>query len=71
MFRPEMKQPKNAAGMILITAATIIIFLVLEGGLSWKAGYIAAALYVVGVVLVVIPGRAADPEDDHESNDRG
>ena len=66
MFRPELKQPKNAAGMVLIVLSVLIMFIQYEYSLPRIAAYIAIGLYVVGMVLIVIPGRA-DPDPDHDA----
>ena len=67
MFRPEMKQPKNAAGAILIFIAIMAAFITYEYSLPFAVYYAAAALWLVGTVLIVIPGRAAD----HDHQGRG
>ena len=66
MFRPELKQPKNAAGAILVTAALLLFFAAfIRNGNSDAPFIIAAAMYIIGMILIVIPGRAADPGHDH------
>lgn len=70
-MRPELKQPKNAAGMVLIFLSVMTAFITYEYNLTGKAYYIAAALYAVGMILIVIPGtpHAADHEADHQEPD--
>ena len=66
MFRPDLKQPKNAAGAILIIIAVLAAFIAHEYTLSFAVYYVAAALYVVGMILIVIPGRMP-PNADQEA----
>ena len=63
MFRPELKQPKNAAGAILIFIAIMAVFITYEYTLPFAVYYTDAGLWLVGTVLIVIPGRAAEPEN--------
>ena len=74
MIRPEFKQPKNAAGIVLVFIAAVcwlapLIYIELPEALF----YIGIGLYVTGMILLVIPGKqqhnqgraAADPDHDH------
>ncbi len=70
MFRPELKQPKNAIGAILIVLSIALIIAAYERVFSFAVEYIAAGLYVVGMILIVIPGRAADHDQDHQEKER-
>lgn len=69
MFRPEMKQPKNAAGAILIFIAIMAVFITYEYTLPFAVYYAAAAFWLVGTVLIVIPGHAADHDHDHQGKE--
>lgn len=66
MLRPEMKQPKNAAGMVLVLLSIVTMIAAYIYTLPEAAVYIAAGFYIAGMVLIVIPGRAADPDHDHQ-----
>ena len=58
MLRDEMREPKNKAGAILIFIALIGILISYEYDLPAALYYIAAGLYFIGMILiVVIPGR--------------
>ena len=63
-IRPEARQPKNAAGIILITVAFILAMWDTENNQSEIFLYIAAVLYVIGMILILIPGRGKNQDDD-------
>ena len=56
-MRPEVKRPKNTAGMALVLVSILTAFITYEYGLPETAYYIAVALYVIGMVLIVMPDR--------------
>ena len=56
-IRPEVRQPKNAAGFILLTVAFLLAMWVIENNQSEIFFYIATGLYVISVILILLPGR--------------
>ena len=52
-INPELLEPRHAAGMVLIIAGFIVFFAV-YGSHGSDAGYIvSAALYAVGMILII------------------
>ena len=69
MFRPELKQPKNAAGAILILISILAVCITYEYTLPSAVYYAAAGLYFVGIVLIIAPGRAAGSDTREKGKD--
>jgi hypothetical protein len=65
-MRSELKQPKNFIGVAFLFIAILLTFIAYESYLSAAVYHIAIGFFTVGFVLVVIPGRAADPGTDHQ-----
>lgn len=70
MFRPELKEPKNAAGAILVFLSVVTTAITYEYSLPFEVYYAAAAMYFIGMILLLIPGRAADPDQDHKEEEK-
>ena len=66
-IRPELQQPKNAAGLVLVIVSFLLFFAVLSENIQSPAPIIiAAAAYVAGMILMFIPDHR---NQDHTGTD--
>lgn len=63
MLRDELKKTKNLLGAIFITLATLAMCLWLDESLPDTGLYIAAGLYLIGMILIIVnPGKTGNDQ---------
>ena len=66
-IRPELKQPKNAAGLALVIVSFFLAMSVIVNDHPTETPLIiAAAAYISGMILILIPGHR---NQDHTGTD--